>query len=98
MIELYDGYFISVDAYNFTLSKHTGKFDKRTGAEITKIIGYYSTLEGALNDFAKYLAKKKMESESMDFGKAIGILKQEYKRLEDFLRSTIPEYEVVERR
>lgn len=47
-IHVIDGYFIEVDDKNFTLKLDTGRLNKK-GKPIVNDIGYYSTVEAAVN-------------------------------------------------
>lgn len=47
-IHIIDGYFIEVDDRNFTLKVDTGRLNKK-GEPIVNDIGYYSTVEAAVN-------------------------------------------------
>ncbi len=54
MIELCNGYYIEVDPMNFTLKKRgRGKNKKGEEVDTEKVIGHFSTLEGAIERFVK---------------------------------------------
>ena len=98
MIELYDGYCITVDAYGYTLSKHTFKFDPKTGNEKLVPQAYCSTLKHALETFVNLRIKTKLQDDTYTVGEALAIIQHEYHRLQEFLEFSLPSYKVVEER
>ena len=97
MIELYDGYAVAVDEYGYTLFRHTGRYNKKTGIERRVIIGFYSTLAYALENLTRYLAKKQIEPKTVNIDEAIAIIHFEVERMQNFLKENLPEYEVVKK-
>ena len=54
IVRLTNGYFIEVDSLNHTLKqKYTGKTKDGEEKESEKVIGYYSSMEGAIKGFVK---------------------------------------------
>lgn len=67
-IELANGYFIEVDALNYTLrQKYQGKDKDGQPKESEKTIGYYGNLEDAVHSFLKANQLDSMADMSMDF-------------------------------
>ena len=98
MIELYDGYCITVDAYGYTLSKHTLRFDKKTGKETLSPQAYCSTLEHALETFVNLKIKTELQNDTYTVGEALAVIQHENHRLQEFLKVSLPSYKVVEER
>jgi len=95
MIELYDGYAITVDAYNYTLVKHTGRFDKKK-TEVLYYMGYYSSLQGALNGFADLKVRTVLDTkEPVSIKTALETIQGIYSEFDEFLEKNLPEYTVV---
>jgi len=96
MIELYDGYYIRSDAYGYILDRHTGRFDKKTGVEVSNTVGFYTTIPGALKAFGDEKVHTALDTkESIDMRVALDTIRSIYTELEDFLRANLPEYTVV---
>ena len=55
IVRLTNGYFIEVDSLNHTLKqKYISKAKDGTEKESEKVIGYYSSMEGAIKGFVKH--------------------------------------------
>ena len=95
MIELYDGYVINVDAYNYALCQHTGRIDKRDGREKLNYIGYFSSLPGALKCAANKTARQELSDNDYSLKEALEVIEKHFRRLEEFLKESIPDYKVI---
>lgn len=78
-ITLPNNYFIDVDTRSYSLNKRYSepRVDKKTGkTTIGQAIGYYSTLEAALNSFRRIYGRELIENYEgeMTLDKAIEIL------------------------
>ena len=70
MIELCNGYYIEVDAMNYTLKKRYEGERKETGEKFDaeKVCGYFSGLDGALEKFVKLNQIDFLPHTGMDLG------------------------------
>lgn len=78
-ITLPNNYFIDVDTRSYSLNKRYSepRVDKKTGkTTIGQVIGYYSTLEAALNGFRRIYGRELIEDYEgeMTLDKALEIL------------------------
>lgn len=87
MIELTDKIFIKADANNYTLAEKTIVQDensKNYGKEILKDIGYYPTIEMAINGYMTFTTRKYISSEEKN---SVNELKEQIKQTKEFLQS-----------
>lgn len=87
MIKLTDKVYIKADTNNYTLTEKTIVQDensKNYGKEIFKDIGYYPTIEMALNGYMTATTRKYISSEQEN---SIKELKEQIKQTKEFLQS-----------
>lgn len=89
MIELFDGYFVRVDENCYSLQRHTGHRNKKTGKEVTKVYGYYSGLEGALKRLAKELAMERHRGGLQGLREAINAIRESNEKVEQYIKSEV---------
>lgn len=87
MIQIDKKYFIEADEYSINAYKYTGKISDKTGEKIKKNIGYYPTLESAIEACRKdaiqsHVAEKKAES----LAEAVKEVKKITKHFEELLQ------------
>lgn len=74
MIRITDKLFIAVDSNNYTLMIKTGRFTKK-GEEINLTIGYFGSLENALNAAADYISKQKLSEGECSLKEAVDVIR-----------------------
>ena len=87
MIKITDKFYIKADTNNYTLTEKTivqDKESKNYGQEIFKDIGYYPTLEMALNGIMTAITRKYISSEEEN---SVKELKEQIKQTKEFLQS-----------
>ncbi len=87
MIELVDGYYILVDDYSYALVKERGSIDKRTGKKQLYHLGYYGTVEKALQALAKELARNKLKGASVGITEAVNAIRESNQTVEKLLEN-----------
>jgi hypothetical protein len=81
-IQVEDKLFIESDGMQFILKKYNGQFDKKTGNELFKSLGYFATLQQAV----KFLVRKKvMESEATTVQELLHELERIEKEIETLI-------------
>ena len=91
MIKLFDGYEVEVDDYAYTLRRYTGKTNKN-GKPTYKVIGYYTSLNAALNALSKRIAQEKQKDGCMSLREAVQSIRESNERVEQFIRQEIGEH------
>lgn len=90
MIRVSDDYYIDVDPLSYTakVDLHKTTTDKK-GNEVNcnKIIGYYSTLRGAVRAIVAYEVKSKLSEIETPLNEAIRLVNEASDRLEDLLNN-----------
>jgi hypothetical protein len=82
-IKVEDKLFIESDGMQFILKKYSGAVDKKTGAEIFKPLGYFSTLQQSI----KFLIRKKvMESDASTVKELLSDLERIEKEVESLIK------------
>lgn len=89
MIELFDGYFVRVDENCYSLQRRTGRKDKKTGKDVTKVYGYYTGLEGALKRLAKELAMERHRGGLYGLREAIDAIRESNEKVEQYIKSEV---------
>ena len=92
MIKLFDGYEVEVDDYAYTLRRYTGKTNKN-GKPTYKVIGYYTSLNAALNALSKRIAQEKQKDGCMSLREAVQSIRESNERVEQFIRQEIGEHD-----
>lgn len=87
MVELYDDYVITTDAYNYILQKRQiVQNGKTAGEERYKAVGYYNTFGGCLRRFHEELLKDRLgREEMMTLAQALDACHEVNKRFGDWL-------------
>ena len=82
MIALENEYYIKTDGLNNILQKRsvTKKGEK------FRVLGYYTTLEGALTAYMDICIAQKLDSDTITLKEAVEIMKTERERIEALLR------------
>lgn len=82
-IKIEDKLFIESDERQFIIKQYTGKFDKETGKELFKTLGFFSKLQQAV----KHLVKLEvMKSDSNTLGELLNDLERIENRIEELIR------------
>jgi hypothetical protein len=82
-IQVEDKLFIESDGMQFILKKYNGQYDKKTGNELFKSLGYFGTLRQAI----KFLVKKKvMESEATTVQELLLEMERIEKEIEEIIK------------
>lgn len=96
MIELFDGYVIIVDPYNYALGKKRLSVTKNGDIEErTDYIAYCTSLKTALEAFNRQLVKEQLKKGTRTLAEALTIVRETEKRLERFITDNIPELERI---
>lgn len=93
MIRLNENYAIDVTDTSYNLVKiriSTG--EKTKGEEKSSPIGYFRSLEGALNYFRREIIKDKLKSRSMGLPEALNVIKEEDSRIEKMIKAAVKEF------
>ena len=88
MIELYDGYCIVVDNYNYSVAKKT---TPKKGEAGYKFISHNSSLSGALNSFRRLVIKEKLKNGSRTLLEALNAIREIDEAFEKFIEENIPQ-------
>lgn len=96
MIELFDGYVIIIDAYNYALGKKRLSVTKNGDIEERMdYIAYCTSLKTALEAFNRQLAKEQLRKGTRTLAEALAVVRETEKRLERFITENIPEIERI---
>lgn len=85
-IKLIDGYEVFVDTMNYALCRRR---KNQKGEEYLTTIGYFSSLEGALQGLGKQLIGDALENRSMTLTDAVRTIVESNRRLEELIRVTL---------
>lgn len=91
MIELFDGYYIVVDAYNYSLA--TKRQSKNKDGELVdkwEYISYHNDLATALVAFKRLLVRKRLENRLSGLEQAVADITEVSERVERFIKDNIP--------
>lgn len=83
MIILENGYQIAVDELNSTLQKRSVS---EKGTVCVKTIGYYTTLESAIEAYFRISVSQKLDADTFTLKEAAEIMRSERQRMENMLR------------
>ena len=88
MIELYDGYCIVIDSYNYSVAKKTTTKKCKAGY---KFISHNSSLSAALNSFRRLVIKEKLKNGSRTLLEALNAIREIDEAFEKFIEENIPQ-------
>ena len=93
MIEIVDNYKVLVDDYNYTLIYDTGKTRERDGKveHVYKYLGYYGTLEKAVEACYDILLRNGMKERSLGLPEAVHSIKETTRSFRQYLHSIFDE-------
>ena len=97
MIRINENILITNDALCFTLHRDLHRTKKSHGATIqaTKILGYYGTLEKALNAIFEHEERRILENYEGDLKGGLELLRASYEELAEAIRMAVPTARVV---
>jgi hypothetical protein len=78
MIELFDGYLILVDAYNYVLAKKMGETKRKDGSVEPKykVYGYYGSVSDALECLAGVYVREGLKDGTHTLTQALNTIKE----------------------
>ena len=97
MIELFDGWVIVVDAYNYGLAKKRLSVNSKTGEieERFDVTAYCASLISALKAFQRKLVRDELKKGTRTLNEALTVIKETEKKLEDFISTNLPNLERI---
>ena len=95
VIELIDGYVLIVDRLSWSLARETGKNKK--GDPVYKYFGHFGSVEKALKQLGRELVYDSLKNDCSTFVTLCTRIVESNNRLENFIRESFPEYEVVKK-
>ena len=75
MIHIEDNYYVYVDDYSYALKQDTGRIDKKKGGKVFNNLGYYSSIEKALQAYNNERIKQNLVG-NLELCDAIRIIKK----------------------
>jgi len=90
IVRVNDDYLIVVDSMDYTLCKDRHKTDKE-GKPVYKTLGYYTSLESALNALGKEFIKERLEGAEMGLKEAVSTIREANRELSDIIRKCMEE-------
>lgn len=88
MITLIHDLVIDVSQNNYTLVVDKNKCDKN-GNPIRETVGYFGTLEGAVQAAKNYCIRKKLEADTFTLAEAIKVIRECNKEFMDLLKDPV---------
>lgn len=97
MIEIYDGWCITVDANSYNVVKRVPYTDKKTGETKirTEILGYFGSLQASLEGLSRYLQKDELSERELTLSQAIVAVAESNARLRNAIMDAVPNMKVV---
>ncbi len=96
MIELFDGYVVVIDAYNYALGKKRLSVSKNGDIEERiDYVAYCTSLLSALQAFNRQLVKEELKKGTRTLNEALTVIRETEKKLETFIAENIPEVERI---
>ena len=87
MIRINNDYLIDCDGLQYILKIDRHRKKERKGIEsmVTDTIGYYGTLEGALEGYTDYMTRKRHAAAEMSIKDALTVIREERRNLENLI-------------
>ena len=97
MIEIYDGWCITVDKNSYNVVKRVPYTDKKTGETKirTEIFGYFGSVQAALEGLSRYLQKEELSERELTLSQAIVAIAESNARLRNAIMDAVPNMKVV---
>lgn len=87
MIKLTNDFVIEVIDRNYILERDMHKNNKK-GKPIINILGYYSTLPGAIRACADAMSKEELQKADFSLKEAVNIITESHRKIETLLEET----------
>lgn len=96
-MKITDLYYVTNDAYSFALKRCAGTRKSKKGEtqQEYKILGYYGTLEKALNAIFEHEERRILENYEGDLKGGLELLRASYEKLAEAIREAVPTARVV---
>lgn len=93
MIHVIDGFYISVDAYQYIAQEDSGAKLSSKGKEYFKwnVLGYYSSIDKAIERIITELINRRMKKKTYELADYIADYKAETLRLKKLIRESMKE-------
>lgn len=92
MIRLNDNYAIDVKDVYILCRLKISNGDKSKGQEYATPIGYFTSLEGAINSFRKEIVKENLKDRDMSLSEAVTNILESNRRVEHLIKEAFGEY------
>lgn len=96
MIEIYDGWFISVSANSYDVCRRV-HYKNKDGEDAvrTDIYGYFGSVQSALEGLSRYLQKDELSDKELTLSQAIVAIAESNARLRNAIQDAVPNMKVV---
>lgn len=91
MIELFDDYVILVNDLDYALARKTGRTDKRTGKPYFDNIGYFGTVDAALERLVDIYARNALKDGVHTLAEAVTAINEVGERVTKMLHEIMEE-------
>lgn len=89
MIRLIDDYIVVKEKYDYMLARELNYIDKKTGKNAIKSIGYYSSLEKAVEACRREYMGKCLEDKELTLSEALSELRMQDRRFRMMLEEVM---------